>query len=165
MKNLIKMAAIFAAGTALGSVITLLAVREKYKNESKNEIEIVREHYNTQKKESKEDEIPRPSVVSLEQNDHYIPHSGRYPWGSKDDIVVISPEEFGENDDYECISLTYYNDGVLADECGEVIENVEGVIGDALKHFGEYEDDAVYVSNNRLRLYYEILKDTGNYCN
>ena len=54
-----------------------------------------------------------------------------------------------EHDDYDTISLTYYSDNVLADEDNEIIEDVEGVVGeDSLNHFGEYEDDAVYVRNN-----------------
>ena len=30
-------------------------------------------------------------------------------------------------------------------------------------HFGEYEDDTVYVVNDRLKCYYEICRDYGNY--
>lgn len=81
-----------------------------------------------------------------------------------DDPYVISPEEFGEDDTYDTINLTYYADGVLADENDEEVENVDGTIGlDSLETFGTYEDDSVHVKNDRLRAYYEILRDERNY--
>ena len=46
----------------------------------------------------------------------------------------------------------------------EIIENVEDVIGfESLNHFGEYEDDSVYVRNERLRVDYEVLLDLRTY--
>ena len=63
-----------------------------------------------------------------------------------DKPYVISPEEFGEYEEYEKISLTYYGDQVLADENDELVEDVEGAVGfESLTHFGEYEDDSVFV--------------------
>lgn len=38
------------------------------------------------------------------------------------------PEQFGDDEEYEQISLTYYADGVLADENDEVIEDVEDAV-------------------------------------
>lgn len=71
---------------------------------------------------------------------------------------VISPEEFGEDEEYEQISLTYYADKVLADENDDPIENIDEVVGtDSLNHFGEYEDDSVFVRNDKLKSYFEIL--------
>ena len=78
---------------------------------------------------------------------------------------VISPEEFGDNvDDYELVSLNYYEDGVLADDWDEPIEDIDKVVGkDSLTHFGEYEDDSVYVRNDRLKCEYEILMRVGKF--
>lgn len=77
---------------------------------------------------------------------------------------VISPEEFGEGEEYEKISLTYYADQVLADENDELVEDVEGAVGfESLTHFGEYEDDSVFVRNDRLKCDYEILLDQRTY--
>ena len=36
-------------------------------------------------------------------------------------------------------------------------------IGDALDHFGEYEEDAVFARNDAKRCDYEILKDERTY--
>lgn len=76
-----------------------------------------------------------------------------------DEPYVISPEEFGELD-YEKISLTYYADDVLADEFDGLVENIDSIVGlESLNTFGEYEDDSVFVRNDKLRCDYEILKD------
>lgn len=77
---------------------------------------------------------------------------------------IISPDEFDELDDYEVISLTYYADDVLADDMDELVEDVDDVVGDDFaSHFGEYEEDSVFVRNDRLKADYEILKDERNY--
>lgn len=76
---------------------------------------------------------------------------------------VISPDEFDELDGYTPISLTYFADGVLSDENGVIIDDVEEIVGDGLNHFGEYEEDAVYVRNDAKRCDYEILKDERKY--
>ena len=76
---------------------------------------------------------------------------------------VISPEEFGEMNDYEKTSLTYYANGVLTDESDEIIYNIEETVGDALEHFGEYEDDSVFVRNEENMCDYEILLDQRNF--
>ena len=85
----------------------------------------------------------------------------------KEDVerpYVISPDEYGEMQDYEAHTLTYYADGVLADEYDETVENAEMLIGeDSLNHFGDYEDDAVHVRNDMLRSDYEVLRDLRNY--
>ncbi len=77
---------------------------------------------------------------------------------------VISPSEFGEFEGYERISLTYYADQILADENDEIVDDVEAIVGfESLNHFGEYEEDSVFVRNDRTRNDYEILLDTRNY--
>lgn len=76
---------------------------------------------------------------------------------------VISPDEFGEYENYTKVSLTYYADGILADENGVVVDDVEEIVGDALDHFGEYEDDSVFCRSNPKRCDYEILKDYQKY--
>lgn len=77
---------------------------------------------------------------------------------------VISPDEFGEKDGYENVTLTYYADGVLTDYFDNVISNIDEVVGfDSLDHFGEYEDDAVFVRNDKMETDYEILRDLRDF--
>ena len=77
---------------------------------------------------------------------------------------VITPDEFGEIYEYDTISLRYYADKVLTDEDDVVITNVDEIIGeDSLTHFGEYEDDSVFVRNDEMKADYEILLDLRKY--
>ena len=76
---------------------------------------------------------------------------------------VISPNDFGEIEEYSKVSLTYFADGTLSDEYGVIIEDVEEMIGDGLSHFGEYEDDSVFVRDDVKQCDYEILKSLDTY--
>lgn len=72
-------------------------------------------------------------------------------------IIIISPDEF-HSSEYECKTLFYYADKILADEDNNVIHVPEEVIGDeALSSFGRYEDDCVYVRDGKLKVDYEII--------
>ena len=70
---------------------------------------------------------------------------------------VISPDEFG-NAGYDIVSLELYSDRVLVDEDDNPIEDIDFLVGeDSLEHFGEYEDDSVFVRNDHLKTDFEIL--------
>ena len=72
-------------------------------------------------------------------------------------VRVISPRELNDSD-YETITLKYYDDDILTDDRDEIIDDPVGIVGDDFKkHFGEYEDDCVYVRNDNLDVDYEIL--------
>lgn len=84
-------------------------------------------------------------------------HIGRAPY-------VIDPDEFASLDNWKTVSLTYYADDVLEDEKYRIINNRDELIGPkALTTFGEYEEDSVFVRNERLKTDYEILKDYRTY--
>ena len=78
---------------------------------------------------------------------------------------VISPYDFGDLDEYAQIELTYYEgDDILEDDEYNIITDRDELIGPkALFTFGEYEDDAVFVRNERLRTDFQILKDYRSY--
>lgn len=108
---------------------------------------------------SNSEDIPMvKDTLAIQTNDEeneYLEPDGPY---------VIPPEDFGDEEEYERITLTYYSDNVLADDNDQRIVDIENIVGyDALESFGEYEDDAVHVINDRLRSYFEILKDERTY--
>lgn len=75
---------------------------------------------------------------------------------------VISYEEYGDMDEYETACLTYYEDGVVTDDWGDVIEDIPNTVGTEFSsHYGEDNDDPdiVYVRNDRLKTDYEICRD------
>ena len=84
-----------------------------------------------------------------------------------EDIEVISPDDFGTSDnEYELITLTYFRDDVLVDDADNELtfREIEAMVGeDFADHFGEYEEDSVYIRNHARRTEYEILKDNRTF--
>lgn len=172
MNNTLSKIIIFATGAAIGSVVTWKLVKTKYEQIAQEEIDSVKEVFS--KRAESIEEVEEPDV-----NDSYeeiIKNSGYATYSSNKeekeevkDVIkpcVIAPEEFGENEDYETVSLTYYSNGVVTDEFDEPIdeESLDDMIGlESLDHFGEYEDDSVFVRNDYSETYYEILADAGEY--
>ena len=60
-------------------------------------------------------------------------------------------------------SLTYFADGILADDVGTIFDIELSIGSESLKHFGEYEDDAIHVRNTSLENDYEVLLDVRKY--
>ena len=116
--------------------------------------------------------VDKPSIAEYAarlQKEGYVNYSDMQDKKQKQEIAVdrpyvIQPSDFGEFDDYEKISLTYTADGVLLDDINEIVDDIEETVGeDSLEHFGEYEDDSVYVRNDSKKCDYEILLDQRNY--
>lgn len=77
---------------------------------------------------------------------------------------VIDPDEFASLDDWNQVSLTYYADDILEDESYNIVHDRDELLGPkALTTFGEYEEDSVFVRNERLKTDFEILKDPRTY--
>lgn len=183
--NTLNKALWFAAGVAIGSVVTWKFVKTKYEQMAQEEIEFVKERFEKkygEVKEDKSDDIMLPGSNEKPSISEYASMLDelRYSKGAEvkeneteneeedddmdDEPYVISPDEFDEHEDYEVETLTYYADGVLTDWYDEPIEDVEEYIGkDALTRFGEYEKDTVYVRNDVHKSDYEIQRDTRKY--
>ena len=177
----------FVLGAAVGSVATWQYTKKKYERIAQEEIDSVKEIFS--KRESAADvEIvtPEPQTAKVGkpeekpditeyaarlEREGYTNYSNVSAGEKKEEQeamemkpYVISPEEFGEFEDYERISLSYYADQILADEDDEKVEDVDNVVGlESLTHFGEFEDDSVFVRNDRLKCDYEILLDQRTY--
>lgn len=162
----------FTIGVGTGVAATYFYFKNKYAKMAQEEIESVIEVFSKKKSEPTEKEtVAEPSkpvsyhtkkkedvnvyASKLKEQEYHIYEDAPY---------VITPDEFGENDDYETISLIYYSDLMLTDDDDELIEDVENTVGfESLNHFGEYEDDCVFVRNDRLRSDFEILLDKRKY--
>jgi hypothetical protein len=174
---------IFVLGAAVGSVVTWKYVEKKYERIAQDEINSVKEVFSKRVAEFTEDtkEVQikadnakeKPNIIEYAarlREQGYTNYSDMVDEKPEEeesmnmDKYVIAPEEFGELDDYDTISLTYYADQILADDNDEIIEDIEDVVGfDSLNSFGEYEDDSVFVRNDRLKCDYEILLDQRKY--
>lgn len=104
---------------------------------------------------SKNDETDEEGGTGDEDEDEVPFISGPY---------VITPEDFSNSPPgYNAQPLSYFADGVLADDWGVKID-VEEIIGeDAINHFGEYVDDIVYIRNDRTEIDYEVTRDPRAY--
>lgn len=76
---------------------------------------------------------------------------------------VISPDDFGSVPGYNVEPLDYFADGILADGWGVELDIAETIGEDAINHFGDYDDDVVYVRNEQTKLEYEITRDPRTY--
>lgn len=77
---------------------------------------------------------------------------------------VIDPSDFADgNYDHDCYCLTYYEDGVLANDWWETFDIDDTIGQEALEHFGDVVEDVVHVRNERLKADYEVSRDPRNY--
>lgn len=183
MNNKIAGVLLFAAGVAIGSIATWKFVKTKYERIADEEIESIREVYSrketrvAQKENTVIDE--KPSIHEMKEYLDRIKENGygcideednnedeeNNEEGDKDmndSPYIISPDEYGNLDDHTCVSLSYYADGVLADDWDtEIIDPDDEVGPDIASHFGENEadKDTVYVRNEKSKVDYEICRD------
>ena len=98
-------------------------------------------------------------------NDTDIKENNKEEQVDENEIYIIDPEEYGgENGEYDTATLTYFKDGVLADEVDEIVPY--NIIGgeENLQPFKDYPDcNAVYVRDDNIMVDYEILRDPYQY--
>ncbi len=178
----------FAVGAAAGAFAACNLLKSKYEKIAQAEIDSIKAVYTYRKvsaiketkpvdepKEETKKEFPKPDTTDYENNRYWRASRKKYEDMTKDykneeekagkeepddEPYVISPAEFGELDDYEKISLTYYDDSVLSDERhDDITDEADLLVGlESLEHFGEYEVDSVFVRNDKRKCDYEILR-------
>ena len=169
---------IFCGGVFIGGFLTWDFFKTKYEKIADEEIASVKETF--------EHREPRPDKnykveETLKGNDAYvniIDSSGYRNYsntaietdkkGGTADMelkqpYVITPEQYEDNVDYTKVSLTWYNDEVLEDDWGNVLDPDDVIGSDALKTFGQYEKDSVFVRDDDEQIDYEVLLDTRSY--
>lgn len=172
---------VFLTGGVIGSIATWFVVKNKYEqiiSDKNEEIEFLRDRYSSKKTDEENtktthedvDDTTNINVKEIRDKVQKLGYANesimkeRTESKSMNRPYVIPPEETWEQD-YPTISLTFYEkDKVLTDEKDKIIKNSIELVGDDFaEHFGEYEDDCVYVRNDDLGVYYEILRDHSAY--
>ena len=180
MNRILRDVLMFAAGGAIGYFVTKKLLDARYEQRFQEEIKSTKDAFSKRgecdiampEEEITDNIVPVNELPSVENYAALLRTEGYEGSASteekKEEPVdrpyVISPEEFGEFDDYERVSLTYYADDKLADENDELVDDVDEIVGEeSLTQFGVYEDDSVFVRNDAKKCDYEILLDQRNY--
>ena len=175
MNNKVTHIFAFLAGAAVGTAVSWKLLKTKYERIADEEIESVKESFSNGEPDPEKEEdqdvedlkyaddiIHEQGYVPNESNATIKNEKGNSAGGVKKvtDLYVISPGDAGE-DDYEIESLTYYaGDNMLTDQYGNPV-SLRGV--DPEPHFGEFEDDSVYVRSEKEKIDYEIIRDLRLY--
>lgn len=182
--------AIFVVGLTLGAAATWLCIRKRYEQIAQEEIDSVKSAFAERKSNAslydlkttendtnktkanqaklKPDLIDYAIKLTDEGYTNYTVGHNKVMEKEMVDTIekpyVISPDEFGEFEEYSHISLTYYSDGVLADDADDLMDDIADTVGsDFASHFGDYEEDSVFIRNDRFKCDYEILRDNRAY--
>ena len=177
----------FILGAAIGSVATWYVSKKYYEKKNQEDIDSVKQVFTYKKPENDNVEYEKevyeaPKTVTLDEtkkiekpdvmeyaarikSEGYVDYSTSKPQVTNEKRpYVISPDEFGEFDDYSKISFMYYADHVLCDELDQIVDNADELIGiESLGTFGQYDDDSVYVRNDLRKTDYEILRSLRTY--
>ena len=170
----------FAAGAAVGSVVTYKLVKAKYE-------QILDEILSENEEDEDEDECAKDIEIDLDAESErsaidemkaaysdiakQYGHTEEKQYENEEEQTmdmskpyVISPDEF-DMEGYDTQSLNYYADGVLTNQYDEPIDHPEDILGDIKPeaHFGEFEDDSIYIRNDAEKTDYEILRDSTKY--
>ncbi len=183
-KNILTNLFIFTAGAATGAVVTLKLVKDKYAQIAQEEIDSVKEVFSKREKEDSKQEVETEESPDeegrllwgeedLQEAEEvaascgYFNYSGLEKTKPKEDKIepyVIEPEEYGEKDGYEAVTLYCFECGTLTNHLNEPVDDVENLVGkDFREHIGDYEDDCVHIRNDELKIDYEILQDMRRY--
>ena len=163
MNNTVKYIFAFSLGAVVGAIVTREVLARRHEQE-----EIIEAEYEETDEKDEEEEEESDEYHEVLKSEGYVNYSG----GKKDNKnqavrpYVITPEEFGEIDEYRTASLFYHADKVLATTEGKIIndDDADIIVGlSSLTTFGEYEPDSVFVRNEILMTDYEILLDCKPY--
>lgn len=180
--NKLKTLIIFSAGIGIGAFVTWRFLRPGYEEEENDTLTSEHTDEKTSINNDTDDVVleaashakEKPDIATYAKKLQEAGYVDYTSMGKKDNVTsesdsidnpyAIPPEEYGDLEGYRQIELTYYSDGTLADDNDEIVDDVADIIGnDALNHFGEFEDDSVFIRNDRLKCDYQILLDNRAY--
>lgn len=179
MNDTLSKVVIFTAGAIIGSVVTWKCVKSKYEQIAQEEIDSVKEAFARRREaeadaqeESKEAESFKTSFTNVKPDlKEYasklmdMRYADEVAADEEDDDMyvtrIIEPEEYGELTDmgYDTDILSYFADGVVADDFDNVIDGVDLLGPEFIEIFENTDEDVVFVRNEDLKCDYEITRD------
>ena len=189
MNDKLSSVIIFCGGVSIGGFLTWDFFKTKYEKIADEEIASVKETFEHREprpdKNYNVEEVPKVNdtyinvspgvaerIIQIIDSNGYRNYSNTAietdKKGGTADMelkqpYVITPEQYEDNVDYTKVSLTWYNDEVLEDDWGNVLDPDDVIGSEALKTFGQYEKDSVFVRDDDEQIDYEVLLDTRSY--
>ena len=167
----------YILGIATGILLVKERMARKYRKLADAEVESVKEAFNHKAEQTEtewKEEVKKAAARREEEakriNEIYknLLETHKYAPEEEEDAVYISPDEYGDEPDYESATVIFYEaSGVFVeDDTGIPLddEEWESMLGCGVaKQFGKYEDDRVCVRNDKRKKYYEVLLEEGEY--
>lgn len=135
-----------------------------FKNQNRPDLAALAAKYNGEEPEPLSGDEEKDKEMVLEEIAEFATIEDE---AKQTDPSIISMSEFANaGDEYECLTLNYYDDDVVTDENDEPISRPEQILGEeALVSFGELSDDedVVYVRNEKKKAMYEVVRTNKEY--
>lgn len=156
----------FAAFSA-GIIIGAAAVWKYAHKQADEEIQSVKEAF-LHKAETdctkKVSETGESVIQGFNDGEKIFSEPNEHVGSPADAPYIIKQEEFGEDEDFDTITLYYHSDDVLTDTDNEIIDDIDNTVGQAaLRTLRESRGDSITVRNPRMKCDYEILIDHTAY--
>ena len=169
----------FILGAIAGSVITYKIAENKFKNIADEEIESVKEKFKEKenellnsKKEEKKDYNAYKEILQTykqenenkQKDNEEIKEDAKVEVKDDDkpDVKIISPEEFGNLENYEESYWVLYSDNIITDEFNSVVKDPKLYLGDCLDCL-EDTDESIFIRNDDTCTDYEIIRIDDTY--
>ena len=167
----------FTVGAAIGSLVTWRVLKSYYERYVQEEIDRFVADWSERDRDVNKDEDVIDDFEDEDDSEDedddeavYEYHRLAKNYGGEEEgdeevlcdngPYVIAPDEFGDgNFEHSLRCLTYYKDGVLANDWFEVFDIEETIGEEALKHFGDHQTDVVHVRNEQNAADYEVVYD------
>lgn len=107
--------------------------------------------------------IRKGVIYSIDENGEINDHPTE---GISDRPYSISVEDFlMSHKEFDKTTLMFYEgDEVLSTENGDVVEDINYILGnDWTKYVGKYEDNIAYIRNEKISTDYEVICEKGQY--
>lgn len=167
---------IFTSGVIVGAGLTYACIKGKYEKRLREEVDSFREGRDKPEikiKLTAEAETYNVLNDKKEDTEKYEELTKEYS-GDAEKVIeesvseeniskaayIISMEDYKEVNSYEKKSLNYYTeDEVLTDDEDNVIEDIDGTIGNyAISCLETYDDEVIYIRNEKISVDYEVVK-------
>jgi hypothetical protein len=179
MKTKFYCAVSFAIGGISGFLFANHVLKEKYDKIVEEEVESIKASFRKYQIDQEAEKESEEEIEAVKQEYEELVDNLGYDTISEDMIeeipepnenevhhMIISEDQFGKIEDYETITLLLLQDGVMVDDDYDRMsdEEIQWAIGDVdLKAFAKSDAETMYIRNNRIKVYYEIVKDDQTY--